>query len=409
MGNKFNVASLFSGCGGMDLGFEGGFNIPVESMIPERIAGLRIDEKQYVQLKKLNFDTVFACDVNAKARMAWEIYFSKKRNIDGVYQEKSIVDIVKQIKNGDQKNLKNIHVVTGGFPCNDFSVAGKRLGFKSNKSHKGNGTLIDSKDDNASVENRGMLYYWMREFIGLTKPHVFYAENVKGLVSLGDAKDIIAKDFSSIYGTNYFVLPVQVLKAIDYGVPQTRERVIFIGVNLSKVKPSVKRYIEKNGALPAEIDLYPTPTHGPKGNVNNYVTCAAAFRGLEEPESSSDLAHKSFSMAKYMGKMQGQSEISLDKPGPTIRAEHHGNIEFRRLSIENGGKLQDEIVRGLKERRLSVRECARIQTFPDDYEFVIPKTLSASDGYRMIGNAVPPLLAYHLGYRLEEVWSDLFK
>ena len=110
MGNKFNVASLFSGCGGMDLGFEGGFNIPVESMVPERIAGLHIDEKKYVQLKKLNFDTVFACDVNAKARMAWEIYFSKKRNIDGVYQEKSSVDIVKQIKNGDQKNLKSIQL-----------------------------------------------------------------------------------------------------------------------------------------------------------------------------------------------------------------------------------------------------------------------------------------------------------
>ena len=70
---------------------------------------------------------------------------------------------------------------------------------------------------------------------------------------------------------------------------------------------------------------------------------------------------------------QGQQEVRLDGIGPTIRSEHHGNIEFRRLSKAHGGKHDEELKKRLKERRLSVRECARIQTFPDDYEFIIPE------------------------------------
>ena len=62
-----------------------------------------------------------------------------------------------------------------------------------------------------------------------------------------------------------------------------------------------------------------------------------------------------------------------------------------------------------KYRRLSVRECARIQTFPDDFEFVKDNLLSSTDGYRLIGNAVPPLLAFHLANRLQDVWSGIFK
>jgi len=102
--------------------------------------------------------------------------------------------------------------------------------------------------------------------------------------------------------------------------------------------------------------------------------------------------------------------------GPTIRAEHHGNIEFRRLSKEHGGKYLKELEAGLKERRLTVRECARIQTFPDDFIFTRSASvlgpdfaLSPSDGYRVIGNAVPPLLAFHLAWRLQELWPSLFK
>lgn len=81
--------------------------------------------------------------------------------------------------------------------------------------------------------------------------------------------------------------------------------------------------------------------------------------------------------------------------------------------MENGGKYFEEFKKGYKERRLSVRECARIQTFPDDFEFVIKSSnpqlsISASDAYKLVGNAVPPLLAYHIAMRLKENWDLYF-
>ena len=107
---------------------------------------------------------------------------------------------------------------------------------------------------------------------------------------------------------------------------------------------------------------------------------------------------------------QGQTEIKLDSVGPTIRSEHHGNIEYRRLSLEHGGKHIEELERGLTERRLTIRECARLQTFPDDYQFILKKTdqnksVSASEAYKIIGNAVPCVLAYNIAKNIEEKWN----
>ena len=112
-------------------------------------------------------------------------------------------------------------------------------------------------------------------------------------------------------------------------------------------------------------------------------------------------------------RLQGQTEIKLDGVGPTIRSEHHGNIEFRRLSAEHGGKLNQELAAGLPERRLTIRECARIQTFPDSYEFILKKTpehnsLSSSDAYKIIGNAVPCVLAYSIAKNIESKWNKYF-
>ena len=81
------------------------------------------------------------------------------------------------------------------------------------------------------------------------------------------------------------------------------------------------------------------------------------------------------------------------------------------MSEEHGGKISSELTKGLRERRLSVRECARIQTFPDDYEFIFndgTNKVNSSDAYKVIGNAVPPLLGYSIGKRLESLWNDLF-
>ena len=364
---------------------------------------------KFIRIPATSFETIFSCDVVKSTKVAWQNYFSEVRGTSSdIFHLESIVDVVKALRSKTSNyGLKTssgrsrVDVVTGGFPCNDFSVAGKRLGFDSNKSHRGNRTFLDDELDDPTAENRGMLYFWMKEFISEVRPKVFYAENVKGLVSLGDAKRIIEHDFGSIGDSSYIVLPVKVLKAVEFGVPQTRERVIFIGVDKTQLRPKVREYVNEYGVLPSELDLYPAETHG-EGR-KPFVTAGEALEGLPEPSESLDPAHQSYSKAKYMGKMQGQSEVKNDKPGPTIRAEHHGNIEFRRLSRAHGGTNG-----GRPERRLSVRECARIQTFPDDFPFVIPGKLSASDGYRAIGNAVPPLLAWRLADRLDAVWDKLF-
>lgn len=407
-----NVASLFAGCGGMDLGFEGGFFAHKSWLsLDELKICENFDKNGFTKLPLLDFKTIFACDIYPKAKIAWERYFNKRRNVEGIYQLESIVEIVKRMQSGQFKFDQEIDVVTGGFPCNDFSIAGKRLGFKSNKSHQGDIETLNVAE-NPSIENRGMLYYWMREFISLTQPKVFFAENVKGLISLGDAKEIISNDFASINGNEYFVLPVQVLKAMEYGVPQTRERVIFIGINKNKLKKEVLKEINESGELPAILNLYPVPTHSDhrisSSRIRSIATTREAFDGLLEPDKSIDPSQKAHSRRAYLPKTQGSSEVILTKPGPTIRAEHHSNIEYRRLSKEHNGQNLEEIAIGLKERRLSVRECARIQTFPDDYEFVVEKLISKSDGYKLIGNAVPPLLAYRFASLLQKRWSTLF-
>jgi DNA (cytosine-5)-methyltransferase 1 len=173
-----------------------------------------------------------------------------------------------------------------------------------------------------------------------------------GNISLGDAKEIIAQDFASINGSSYYVVPVKVLKAVEFGIPQTRERVIFIGINKDAMKSDVRKYLDKHGELPKHLNPYPAQTHGTPEldgiKTNPTATTKAAFAGLKEPELSSDLSQQSFSKAKYFGKkVQGQTEVSLSAPGPTIRAEHHGNIEFRRLSEENGGKNVAELKNGI--------------------------------------------------------------
>ena len=174
--------------------------------------------------------------------------------------------------------------------------------------------------------------------------------------------------------------------------------------------------MDLNLAEHREFDPYPIPTHA--YNIRGkklypFVTCREALSGLDEPDIAKDISQTKYSKAKYLPKGQGNVEIKLDSISPTIRSEHHGNIEFRRLSLENGGTHTDELSAGLEQRRLTIRECARIQTFPDDYQFILEKTtqnkaVSASDAYKIIGNAVPCVLGYNIAMRLAENWDKYF-
>ncbi len=405
------LLSLFSGCGGMDIGFEGNFRCLKKSInIEIHPYWVKKDEGEWVLLQPTIFETVFANDIRPDAKAAWVSYFSaQKDNANEIYHIESIVDLVKRARAGEKVFPDGIDVVTGGFPCQDFSIAGKRLGFNSQKSHLGSALATDEP----SAENRGQLYMWMREVITLTAPKLFIAENVKGLTNLNDVKEIIEHDFANAGNGGYIVVPAQVLYAPDYGVPQSRERVIFFGFKKSALTEEAIEALT-SAVIPPQYNPYPVKTHG-IGTGMPIVTCEDALIGLKEPGEATDPSQKIHSKAKYMGShCQGQTEIKLDSVGPTIRSEHHGNIEFRRLSAEHGGKHTKELEKGLQERRLTVRECARIQTFPDDYQFILKKTaenvsVSSSDAYKIIGNAVPCVLAYNIAKSIEEKWLLYFK
>lgn len=411
--DSYKVLSLFSGCGGMDLGFEGGFIANKKSFAKDSDYIEKEVNDDWILLRKTKFKTVFANDILPEAKVAWTNYMSRFGYGEDVYHYASIVDLVKMQRSGADIFPTDIDIVTGGFPCQDFSVAGKRKGFDSTKNHFGK----FRSDDEPSEETRGKLYFWMKQVIDITRPKIFIAENVKGLVNLGSVKDIIQRDFASADGNGYIVLEPQVLHAGNYGVPESRERVIFIGIRKDALLPEALEALDAD-EIPSDYNPYPVPTHActiKDESLLPMVTTSDVLRGLKEPELSVDISQQVYSHAKYLANgSQGQVEIKLDNIGPTIRSEHHGNIEFRRLSLEHGGKHYGELSEGKAERRLTPRECALIQTFPPDYCFVMKNSmrcgyrLSPSGAYKIIGNAVPPVLAYNIAMRIQNLWNIYF-
>jgi DNA (cytosine-5)-methyltransferase 1 len=357
--SSIKTLSLFSGCGGLDLGIEGGFNVPslcataCDSEIKEPLA--------WTYLPKTPFKIAWANDIMESAQKVWRYNFK-----EGHYELNSVELLLKE-----GYKFPEAELVIGGFPCQDFSVAGKRQGFSA---------------------QRGALYKAMASVLKQVQPKAFIAENVFGLLSIPNALPIIMNAFDEV-GYQVEVYP---LTATEYGVPQARQRLFFVGIN----KKMLRKKVNTNYCAPIKTHTTPVPL--------SYV-----FSDLEEPETTMDWEQQHYSKAKWYGKgRQGNIEVALSKPGPTIRAEHHGNIEFRRLAQEHGGLYTEELSQGLKERRLTIRECARIQTFPDEFHFVQntnrPSLISASAAYKVIGNAVPPLLAYRVAYQLASVWNDMF-
>lgn len=315
----YNVISLFSGCGGLDLGIEGGFTY------------------LNTYYHKNPFKIIWANDINEKATKTIALNF-KNANV--------ICEDIRNILNDDKDSgFPSADVVIGGFPCQDFSLAGKRNGLKV---------------------QRGKLYQSMAKVIELVKPKIFMAENVKGLLSWenGLAIRTIIEDFAKLgYKVNY-----KLFNMADYGVPQMRERVIIVGIRQD---------------LNTDFE-WARPTHSSTDTaLKPWLTIKDAIGDLEDMNILNSLPNSGYSKAKYFAGKQGNTITQANKPAPTMRAEHHGNIEFHYCL----------------QRRLSAREAARIQTFPDDFIFY----KSTSDAYRQIGNAVAPVFAWHMAQMLKEI------
>ncbi len=342
--SQYRVLSLFSGMGGMDVGFAEQVVVHKNSVEESYIASMS-DVVDFANLQRLPFQIVFQNDILPEAKRIAEL--------NGWAHNFHLKDVRDLLKDGFA--FPEAEVVTGGFPCQDFSHAGKRQGFDS---------------------TRGTLYQSFVEVVKRVKPLVFVAENVHGLLTMpGNPIQQIVQDFSEAgYEVQY-----QLVKCEEFGIPQTRWRVLLMGVRLDKrpLLPDQWNVITENKRQ-CKIGVY--------------------FAHLEEPTVTTDPAQTVYSKAARLEKGQGQKEVGLDTFAPTMRAEHHGNIEFRRIK---GGKNEAD----LPERRLSVREAALIQTFPP--HCILTEKKPTSKAYKPIGNAVPPLLGYLIARKVEQILARI--
>lgn len=339
--NKWNLLSLFSGCGGLDLGFE---MAGLKAVMGEEVMEEAFRDKSVFNKNIPNnvFHTIYVNDIFAEARETYE------RNAGRyIYIDKSDIRKIKKFPKAD--------IVLGGFPCPGFSEAGPRL--------------VDDK--------RNFLYLHFIRCLMQSRPKIFVAENVKGMMTLGKGEVFkqIVQDFSAAGYTIYQKL----LNSVEYGVPQIRQRVILVGVR-------------------SDIDfkyVHPEPTHGyGVQGLKQVVTLREAIGDLED--NPGDFFTGSYSTIF----MSRNRKKKWNEPSFTIQASgRQAPIHPAGAPMEHIGKDKYIFSDGEENnRRLSVKEIARIQTFPDWYEFSRGNSNKSANAkldlvYKQIGNAVPVRLA----------------
>lgn len=299
-----SVVSMFSGCGGMDLGFRGGFDF---------------HGRHY---KRLPYDIVWANDNDGPACSTY------RKNLGSEIHHGDVTEVIDSIPEAAD-------VIIGGFPCQDVSINGRRAG---------------------EAGGRTILYRHMVNAIREIKPAAFVAENVKGLL-LSTAQGFYRQMLGEFEGAGKYNVTAYLVSAADYEVPQRRERIFIVGVQ-----------------RPRTFTFPPSP-------ILTQVTAQEALRDLEDCPEDRGTAHIWSRAARSPD--QGDRTLRPDLPATTIRAEHHGNSQWHyRLP-----------------RRISLREAARLQSFPDSFEF--PGGMRQTE--RQIGNAVPPVLAWHIALELASI------
>lgn len=303
---RINVVSFFCGCGGLDLGFRGDF-----SYMGERFP-------------RTKFDIIKAYDFNKDAVKTY------RQNIGENVEQLDLSEY-------DVERIPQADVLIGGFPCQDFANCGPRRGLTS---------------------KRGRLYRAMIKYATRYRPKMMIGENVPGLENIQGGK-VLATILGDIEEAGYRV-DVWRLFAPDYGIPQTRRRLILV---------AVRQDLSKKYGMPCQ----PAATFAKE----DYRTTRWAIGDLESITDNTVPNQAQYSRARLAtgGTGQGDDICHADLPSYTIRANSKGRVEFH-YSLE---------------RRLTVRECARIQTFPDD--FVFPHN-NVCTNILEIGNAVPPVLGH---------------
>lgn len=339
---EFKVLELFAGAGGLAIGLE----------------------KAGIKCTALNEIDKWACQTLRKNRPHWKV-------LEGDIKSFNFTQY-----NGE------VDIVTGGFPCQSFSYAGKKLGMN---------------------DARGTLFYEFARVVKEVNPAICIGENVKGLLSHDKGKTIEGM-ISILEEIGYNVVPIQVLKAIHYNVPQKRERVFLVGIrkdiNVPYFYPKKNRKIYNLSDALKKSDLYDCDV--PKSEGAKYPDHKKAILDLVPPKGywrnlPKDIQKEYMGKSYYLGggKTGIARRIGWDEPSLTLTC--------------SPAQKQTERCHPVETRPFTVREYARIQTFPDDWVF----EGSLSQQYKQIGNAVPCNLGKEIGYSivkfLNEYYSKLNK
>ncbi len=322
---KLKAVSLFSGCGGMDLGIQGDFKF------------------LNTTYKTLPFEVVYAVDNDAYATKIYNANFKHQCE-------------TKDVRDMDIKNLPDHDILLGGFPCQSFSISAQnppRLGYK---------------------DERGKLFFEMVNVLVEKKPRFFIAENVKGLLSANKKKafPMIVKEFEK---AGYYVKH-KLFNASEYGIPQKRERVFIMGF---------KNY---------EDFIYfqfpnPTTLNGAKVKLKEVIDLEA---NKDDKWFFSERAVKG--MMRVRGKMNKGRDQDIEKQCNTI-SSHLSKVSLN--STDPVLKINGRF------RRFTPREASNIQSFPTDFDL---DSVSDNRKYRAIGNAVPPVLMWHISNALSNLLKD---
>ena len=318
---NLKVASLFCGCGGTDVGLLGGFDFLGDNYA------------------KNPMEIVYANDIEESACRIFEENF-------GVIPDR------RDIRTVPASEIPEIDVLTGGFPCQSFSIVAqnpKRLGYK---------------------DERGMLFFEMCRILREKQPKCFIAENVKGLLSAnkGEAFPLIISEFEK----SGYQVTHKLINAAAFGVPQKRERVIIVGI-----RNDLGFKYEFPDDVLAEDDYA--------------VLGSVVENQVDEKYFFSEKAVQGMRAAKRdMNKGRAQD---LNKPCNTVGSH------LAKVSLNSTDPV---LLDGGRYRRFTPREVARIQSFPESFKLIGVEGAQ----YRALGNAIPPVMFWHVAHQLCELLRE---
>ena len=360
MEQRVRVIDLFAGCGGFSVGFE---------------------QAGYEITKAVEFDKAIA--------MSYSI-----NHLNTIVYAEDIGTIV----DNDHFNFNEAEVIIGGPPCQGFSMAGERI-----------------RDRKAFINDpRNYLFRHYVEVVNIVRPKVFVLENVKGILSKDNGA--IFREVVDAFGNpknfdgDKYYLHYKVCKAVDYGIPQRRERVVIIGMLnkdfdmnelfdiTKKEMDNIDNYFFSPVTLRDAISDFPEPTSDGivhlKKTISYYQRCLRNEDGIVTNHNASN--HNALAIKRMKKVSSGENWTVLNEDIHSVHSGAYGRLEWdmptmtitTRFDTPAGGRF----IHPEANRTLTPREAARVQSFPDSFKFLGNKTCIC----KQIGNAVPPKLSFFI-------------